>query len=285
MSGMSCTASYLAGWRSLLRNWKVLSLTYGINLLLAFIAVGPLSNLLTKSIGRTTLGDKISSTFDYTLITDIIRHEGSAFEISLAVVGSFIMLYLPWAVFYQGGYMSIIRNDNTKVKLKEFWRGGAEYFFRYLRLTIYTLGSTLLVLYILSRLLINKVQPFNLDSEGPLMTQFWGSILVFLIIAFIIGIFKELAKNLIAASDKKMISTANLLAIKGTFRSRAIFLSLINLLVLLVAAALYFLLRKLIGSHLIPAIIVGQLFLIYRLAYKYIRLASYYYYLKPKPML
>ncbi len=285
MSGMSSTASYLAGWRSLRQNWKVLLLTYGINLLLAFVAIGPLSNLLAMSIGRTTLGEKLSSTFDYTLITDIIRHEGSAFNISLAAMGSFIILYLPWAVFYQGGYMTIIRSDKQRVELKEFWRGGAEYFFRYLRLTVYTLGFTLIVMSILSKLLVNRIQPFKLESEAPLMTQFWISIFIFLTITFFVGIFKELAKNLIAASDRKMISTANTLALKGTLKSRAIFLSLINLIVLIVIAALYFLLRKIIGSYLIPAIILGQLFLFYRLAYKYVRLASYYYYLKPEPMI
>lgn len=282
MRRTSIAHAYLSGWRSLRRNWKALILTFCINLLLAFVAIGPISNLLAMSISRTTIGDKLSSTFDYTFITEIIRHEGSAFNISLAAMGSFVLLYLPWSVFYQGGYMAMIRKSSDRGELKDFWRGGAEYFFRFLRLSVYVLGFSLILLSILSRLLINRIQPFNLDSEAPIMTQFWISITLFLLVMFFVGIFKEIAKNLIAASDKTLITTANTLALKGTIKSRAIGLSLLNLLALSIVALIYFLLRKLIGSYLIPAVIVGQLFLLYRLAYKYVRLASYYYYLNPE---
>ena len=273
---------YLKGWQSLRKNWKVLILTYGMNLLLAFIAIGPLSNLLAFCIGHTTIGEQLSSTFDYTLITEIMRHEGNALNISLAAVSSFFLLYIPWTVFYQGGYMAMIRQQSRKALLRDFWRGGATYFFRFLRLSLYVLGVTFVIISILYKLLVRVINPLDLYSEGPLIKQFWISIIFFLVISFFISIFKELAKNLIAASDKPLISGTNILALRSTLKWRAIGLSLLNLLVLLMAVLLYCILRKLIGSYLIPAIIVGQLFLIFRLAYKYVRLASFYHHLKPE---
>ena len=278
----SILSLYLKGWRSLRRNWKVLLLTYGMNLLLAFIAIGPLSNLLALCISHTTVGEQLSRVFDYTLITEIMRHEGSSFNISIAAMGSFIILYLPWSIFYQGGYMALIRQDHNRAELKDFWRGGATYFFRYLRLTLYVLGFTLFIFLILFKLIVNGIQPFAMASEGPLIAQFWISVGIFFVVVFFIAIFKELAKTLIAASDKPYITTSNTLALKGTMKWRAIGLSLINLVALLLVFLLYCLLRRLIGSFLIPAIIIGQLFLVYRLAYKYVRLASYYHHLKPE---
>ena len=277
----SISTLYMKGWQSMRKNWKVLLLTYGMNLLLAFVAIGPLSNLLTYSIGQTTIGKKVSSTFDYTLITEIIRHEGSGFNISLAAIGSFIVLYLPWSVFYHGGYMSLIRQDSNRALLRDFWRGGATYFFRFFRLALYVLGLSLIILAILCKLMATNINPLKLESEGPIITQFWISIFLFLTVSFFISVFKELAKNLIAATDNPIITRTNIMAIKGTMKLKAIGLSLVNLVALLIAGLLYFLLRKLIGSNVIPAIIVGQLFLVFRLAYKYVRLASFYHYLKP----
>jgi len=247
--------------------------------LLAFVALGPLTNLLSASLSRNNLGSKLASDFDYTIITEIMRHHDVAFELSLALMASFLVLYLPWAVFCQGGFMAMIRQYPNKAPMTDFWRGGAYYFFRYLRLAVYIIALSGIILQVFQKFLLNGFSPFKLDSEGPMITKFWLLLIAFIGISILLHTIKTLSKNLIADEDHWNIGNANLKAIK-LLSARTIALQFINILVILFFAGLYFLLRKLLGSYLIPAILLGQLFLLFRMASKYVGLASFHHYLE-----
>ena len=274
-------ADYRAGWTSLTQNWRVLPLIYGINLLMAFVAIGPLTKLLSLSLSRSPLGTQLANGFDYTLVTDLIRHGDFGLQLSVAVLGSFILIYALWAIFCQGGYMALIRYSGS-APLTEFWKGGAYYFFRFLRLSLYVAGLCGVFLLILATFLRNKTNPFELNYEGTVLRQMWILLGLFLVICFLLHTVKEMAKNYIARIDHAVITTANRQALRQSASMQALGLSLINLIVLLLCTALYFGLRKICGSALLPALLIGQVFLLFRIAYKYVRLASFHAHLNRK---
>jgi len=267
---------YKKGWHLLLSNWKVILIVYGMNLLLAFVAMGPLSNALKKAFESSTLQEQFVSSFDYTLIMDFLHEYGTSVELSTAVMGYFAILYLLWSIFYTGGYLAVIRQRVHHNNSLNFWSGGAYYFFRFLRLTIYVLGIIGFVLFILSKIFSSGgTSPFVLDGEETLIAKGKFLLVIFLVVLFVIGIFKDFAKIKIAQADKFSIAQANMSATNRVFKLNTILLAFLNIVFLIFGLLLYLLLKKIMGGYLIPSLIIGQLFLLYRMAYKFVRLASF----------
>ena len=100
---------YRHGWTVLLANWRVILTVYGMNLFLAFVAMGPLSNVMKKAFGYSPLQEQFVSSFDYTFIMDFLHQYGTSVGLSMTVMGSFVVLYFFWNVFFTGGYMGIIQ--------------------------------------------------------------------------------------------------------------------------------------------------------------------------------
>ncbi len=269
---------YREGWNCLILNWRVLFLLHGLSFLMVFIALGPLSNLLKKVVEKTNYHEAIAGPFDYTLLMDIINNHGEALKLNLTLLLSFVIPFFLWLVFSSGGMMQLIKHYPRKVPLTEFWKGGAEYSFRFLRLGSYTL-SALLILCAAGFVLFSAggLSPFELESESILITKFWILLAAIGLGAFLISIFKEIAKAKIASNQDTLITKANLAAAAATFSTRAIGLGLVNLLVLIGCTLLYLLIKKLIGHWLIVAIIIGQVFLILRMALRFIMQASFYF--------
>lgn len=270
--------AYTNAWRSLFSNWKVLPLIYAGNLLIAFIAMGPLSNVVKKAIEKTTYHDGFSSGFDYTLLMDILNNYGVGVNVSMTLLVSMAIPVFLWAVFCSGGITGLIHKATPSSSFSDFWQGGAKYFFRYLRLGIYVLGILSALLFLLLTFFFSDgMHVFALESEAPARSKFFLCMIILGIICFIMGIFKELAKARIAHHNSAIISQPNSLAFLRTFRFTSIFLGLTNICVLLLLLGLYYLLRKLCGGYLVPAVIIGQLFLIYRIAHRYVKQASFYF--------
>lgn len=270
-------ANYRQGWKIFLANWKIVFVVYGMNLLLAFVAMGPLSSALGDAFEYSPLQEAFVSSFDYTLIMDFIHQYGNSVELSIEVMSSFVILYLLWSIFYTGGYMALIQNSNNKQTRQQFWSGGAHYFFRFMRLTFYTLALHGVALFILGLLFnMGGTSPLILDSEEILITKLKYLIALFMLILFLVGIFKDIAKIHISASHRRFISKANLTALTRTFKRSSVALGILNVFFLLLGGLLYVLLKKIVGDHLLPSIIIAQLFLFYRIAYKFVRLASFF---------
>jgi len=138
-TNQSALGFYRAGWKSLVSNWKVLLIMHGISFLMVFIAAGPLSNLIKTAVEKTSFHDDISGPFSYTLWRDILNNHGEAAQISFTLLLSFVVPYILWSAFCSGGIAQLIKLHPHKTSLSEFWKGGALYFFRYLRLGLYIL--------------------------------------------------------------------------------------------------------------------------------------------------
>lgn len=275
----SIWSSYKLGWKSLLCNWRAILLSYLMTLFLAFIGMGPLSNILKKAVEGTVYQDKINLGFDYTLFSEILREFNTGVSISLILMLSLMVPMFLWSVFVSGGFMALIQQYPNKTPLTDFWRGGAYYFFRYLRLGIYLMACFGLVVFLCLTLLnLGEISPFSLESEGPLITKFWLILCLLGFMGFLLGVFRDLAKINIAKLDEKLLLTANKSAFQEATQLGNLSLCFLNLFTLAIFGALYFFIKKLFSSYLWPVIILGQIFLLGRIAYKYARVASLYTY-------
>lgn len=270
--------TYRLAWQCLLLNWRIVLLLYGVGLAFSFIAMGPISNLLESVFGgRLMLNDMISS-FDYTSIVDMLNHHGTSVSISIKVIMSFLVIYLIWSVFYSGGIVELSCNRYARSSTLEFWRGGAQYFFRYLRLSIYIiLFLGILALLFGTYFTKDGLNPLQLESETFLIIRFKVLLFLLIVVLFFKSIFRDIAKVVIKHLDHHpFMFKANMISLTKTFSVSFIALSLVNLVFLGLGLLLYMLL-KLVLSSLVVAIIISQIFFIYRIAYRFVRLASFNY--------
>lgn len=271
-------SNYKRAWASLLANWKVLTVIYAVNLLIAFIGIGPLSNTVKKAIEKTAFHDSISQGFDYTLIMDILNNYELGINVSTTLLLSMGLPVVLWAIFCSGGITELVRLYPQQGLPGAFWQGGGKYFFRYLRLSLYVLTLIFGLLFILGSILLSDgLNPLAMVTEAPTVRMIFLLGITFAIALFFVGIFKELAKAKIAEDGKAIITLPNRAALFQTFKIKNILLGLLNLLVIGVALALYYFLRKLSGGSLIPAVLLGQLFLLFRIAHRFVKQASFYY--------
>ena len=277
--------AYKRGWAALKLYKMVILLVYSLNLLLAFVAVGPLSDLLSSVIGHTTLGALIENNFDFTVVTEIMRHSDVGLEISINILSSFVILYLPWSVFYQGGFLALARTYPEKVSLVEFWSGGAIYFFRFMRLATYCMLIMAAAGFLAYKLMqIGSFNPLQWESELKVISTFKILVGGIFLIFFLVATFRDAAKIFIADNNSEFILKVNIQAFKFLLSGKIILLAALNITVLALVTITYAVLRKFIGSALIPAIILGQMFLIFRMMYSFVRISSFYNYCNNKTL-
>ncbi len=252
---------------------------YIIGVAILYLGFGPISNFIDQTLGRSLqLGD-FTSRFDYDTIIDLINHYKPGVNVSINAILSTIIPYWLWSIFSTGGILKVSENRNVRSSTLKFWSGGAEFFFRFLRLKIY-IFFLLMFLLGLCYFYFSKdgLSPLKLETEGMLISRFKFIICLMTVVGFFISIFKSVAQVLIFRhAHDPFIFAANKEAIRKFFTTRFIFLSILNLLFLLLGMALYLLLKRVLGDMLVALIIVGQLFLIYRIVYRYVRLSSFNY--------
>ena len=269
---------YTAAWKCLILNWRILFLLYMFSLGLAFLAIGPFSNLMDYVYGDSLVLGDMTSRFDYSAIADMINHYEDGVQLSISTVFSFVVIYFLWSVFYTGGLIELSMHKNTRSSTIVFWKGGAEYFFRYLRLSVYMM---VIVAIILSLIFIfftkDGLNPLHLKSEDFLIFRFKVLVIVAVVVFFMTSIFRDIAKVIIRdMSHIPFILSSNVKALAQTFTWRYVALSLFNLLFLGLGFLLYILLKTFMSSTWL-VLILSQIFLIYRLAYRFVRLASFNY--------
>ena len=268
----------LCGWQFVLSCWRIVLLCLGVNLFIAIIALGPLSNILSEALSETVLHDKLNSGFDYLIVSDIIRVYSSGISASLSMIVSLVIPFFLWSVFTSGGFMGVIIHNPTKNKVIEFWKGGAYYFFKYLRFILYCLlGLLIFGAITFSIVTIGGLSPFNLESEGPLITRFYLGIAFMIITYFFIDLFKELMKVHIAKSDTRWFHQETSTSARALLAKHNLIMALMHVFIFILISFVYHLLKKLIGHWLIPMIICTQLFLFLKITFRFSKLASFHF--------
>jgi len=271
--------SYRQAWKNVLFNWRLVLLLYAILLGLSFVALGPFLNLIDNVLGSRMMLKDFTSGFDYTSISDMLLHHGVAVNLSLSVILSFFIIYFLWSAFYSGGIMEVARHRNIRSSRLIFWKGSAEYFFRFLRLSIYVSLAYIILFGLSYYFLASKgFNPLQMETENDFIIRVKITAVVILVVGFFLSIFRDIARAIIVQKPNSFFLTfTNLKALGITFFPKFIFLSLLNLFFLGLGMALYLLLKKLLGNPVWIGLLLGQLFLAYRIFYRIVRLASFKY--------
>lgn len=271
--------SYKRAWKCLKLNWRLVFLLYFALLGMTYLALFPFGHLINEVFGdRLMLQDFIGG-FDYTSIAELLNQHGVGTIVSLNAAIVFFVVYFLWSAFYTGGVLEIAHQRNVRSSRLLFWKGAAQYFFRMFRLSLYILliyGMLLALCYFFFTK--DGINPLHLDSENFLIVRFKILLLLIILVGFLVSVFRDLAKAFIVHKPETYIITfANLNALKTTFSIKSVCLALLNFFVLGFAFMIYYLLKNLTGDAVWPAVIASQIFILFRIAYKVVRIISFSY--------
>lgn len=274
--------SFLKGFYTLLNSKRIWVFQYVINLLFAILIAYPLKHLLDRTVGNSLSVERAFSKFDYTLIYDFLQNYGIGIDAVKSQSVLVFALFFLLLVFFNAGIMHVVQRYPGSYKFREFLAGGVEYFWRFLRLSIYFLLIYSILAFIGYKVAtIEGVSPFELESELGLISRSKIVLVVLAILFFLLSMIQDIIKVMITKSREPMIFRSVLSGF-GFFKKYFLqfaFLALLQLVILAIFLGTYYLFRN-ASDHsfkmFLLVFLVGQIFVIGRIALRIWRLSSVY---------
>ncbi len=197
---ISIWQAYISGIRMAWNYKKVVFFLYGINLVIAYLIMIPLSTVMSKALDNTTAALRLLEGLDMTTFSTIYSEFGNGLSLASAVFG-FGLVYLVLNTFFAGGILHLLK-ENIEFSLKEFLSGCTIYFKRFFKL----LGISLVLLLSLIIFYVIITLLFGIFTKNA-VTEFWPFILffvkLFLIVCMLamINMFFDYVKILIVSND------------------------------------------------------------------------------------
>ncbi len=196
--------AFTIGVKNAFSAWKMWLLLYVFNLLFAFTVVAPIAQYMEKKIGGSLLVEELAEGFNYTVMHDFLyNYEVSIFafvELALVVGG----LYLLLSVFAAGGMLSVFTNPDRKNYLQKFWSGGARFFWRMLRVTVYFLLIHAAVLAFFGGVFW-LFSPAEVTSELQLINLAKIILPFYVVAALTVALWQDFTKLFVVRRDEKLL--------------------------------------------------------------------------------
>ncbi len=278
---MTITKAYRSGWKKVWGNKKLWGLLYLLNFVFALLSTIPFRGFLKESLGNTLATSRMLDGFDYAFLTDFMREYGNGISVILNLSLGIILLYFIFSIFWMGGILNILKNEDETYSFQKFWQGSAFYFWKLLRLTFYFFIVHIFVLGVFALIFLRKgVSPFELDSEIEIINSILITVPIYLFFATIIAMIQDYAKAHILHHDTTFITRPIKNAIQFTFKNfrKCLGLYLLNLLTFLAFFGIYWILSNSFKSDTTATIVllffIGQAFIIARIAIKLLNIGS-----------
>ena len=273
--------AYKNGWRCTLSHYRIILFIFLVNLVLAFIAISPLSMAIEDAFDSNGQLGQLMSSFDYALVSDFLRLYRLNVSSAIGFIIPLSIIYLIFYSFIYGGLARIAINGMDRMEFSTFLSSCARYFWKMLVLTLLTIIVFGIVFFILFKFFAQEgFNPFALESEMGLISRFWISISVLILVFFILTTIRDFTKISIVEDLSRRLMPSVREGFSRTFKPVNLVLSMLNILVLIVILYAYHRFKISVGEFSLSVLLIGQLIIIFRIAYKLIRLASFSFILK-----
>lgn len=278
---MAIIKPYRSGWKKVWKNKKMWVLLYLLNVVFALLSAVPFLGFLSESVGHTLANSKMLDGFDYTFISDLMREYGSGLSVILNLSKGIILLFFLFSIFWMGGILSILKNEENDYSFRKFWQGSAVYFWKLIRLTFYFTFFQIVILGFFAFLFLQQgVSPFEVESEVSIIKSIMILLPIYLLFATIFFMIQDYAKIHIVHDETKFIFQPIKNAFRFVFKNfrKCFGLYLLNLLTFAVFFSIYWILSNSFNSNSTPTItllfLIGQTFIFSRIAVKLLNLGS-----------
>lgn len=278
---MNLFKSFLGGLKKASGAARIVSIIYGITLLLGLILAFTFNSVITKNFGGRLELYSLYHDFNFTIYSDFMNQYGNFFRPLISMMIWFGFFYFFFTVFFSGGILKLWEDSSLKNKVHVFFVGSAKFFFRFLRLGVYILLFQIIVFAIIAvgfsaifkRELPNSTEP-KLFSILVVWTLIHAVFFVF------ISIVSDYAKIILVKEDSKKVWrslwTSFKFTLKKLYLTYPLYIMLLVIPGLLFAA--YIWIEGLVGMttflSIVMMFLVQQIFIWLRLFIKVWILAS-----------
>jgi len=280
---MNILKSYTEGFKKTSGIVRVVTIIYGITLLLGLILALTFNSVLTKDLNHRSELYNLFHDFNFTVYSDFMNNYGDIVRPLISIMIWFGFFYFVFTVFFSGGILKLFEGSSIKSKAQAFFAGSAKFFFRFLRLGIYILvfqGIVFAVIAIGFSSIFNRALPVSTEPQLFTIIVVWAA--VHFIFFIFISIVSDYAKIILVKEDSKKVWRAIRSSFKFTVKK--LYITFPLYIILLIAPALlflvYFRLEEFIGmtssAGILIMFIVQQVFIWSRLFSKVWILGSGY---------
>ena len=174
---MKIIEAYINGLKTTVKSYKMITLVYTVILFLGLVVAIPFFFGLKSAVGMTISPAKLLKEFDYTSFVEIMKNHGEEIRSSITQGAWIVVLFMVLSIFLTGGILRTLRQGHKKFGLYNFFAGCGKFFYRFLRLSIYSL-----VLHFLLALIIYI--PFGIIVSAGFEHSFTEKTIFYIFMAF-----------------------------------------------------------------------------------------------------
>ncbi len=283
-------STYLSGIRLLFFRWKAWAIVFIANIIFAFIIARPFGALLDKVGANNEAALGGLSKFDTDFIVDVLNNFGPEINLIIGQAFFIVVLYLILNIFLSGGIIESYVYLFQRFTFGEFLSNCAKHFWRMMRLALYFIGVQILVAGVMFAIYSKLgLSPFELESEGELIFQTQIMLGIFVILMVWIDMVNEYAKVRVVLEKNRRFILPTLIDTKF-FCLRHFFpillLFLLCMLTFIAFLGIYTTLNDMFAmtsmSSLILALLIGQLYLFFRVGVRLLFTSTAIDYLRSK---
>jgi hypothetical protein len=217
---MGIFKSYISGLKNTGSEVKMVLVIYFLTLILALLVVLPFKSMMSDSVGHSMSAYKLLSEFDYTVFKDFQLQNAEVIKYFQKHFIWFGLFYLMSSIFFTGGILSAFNNRKNKFSLKLFFGSCAEYFWRFLRLGIFSILLQIIIAVIIysSFRIVFFGLVESVKNEVDIITIVSIAIVIHLMFALLLMIISDYAKILIVQNKSTKVLRSYGEAIKFTFK-------------------------------------------------------------------
>lgn len=280
---MKVIQAYVKGWLRVFNSKRIVGVMYLLNFVLALLSAIPIKGLLGSTVSNSLSLGRSKGGFDYTFLNEINQQYGDRISAILDQTLLFVLLFVVASVFMIGGVLHVFKKDQLNYRLGNFWRGGLKYFGRLFRLTCYFLlvhGLVFLIFFKIFSVMCDGLNPFNMRSEEQMIHAGMILLPIYLIFFTLIALIQDFAKVHLVHTQPKLLFQTFWGSFKLVFKNLGKFfgLYLLNIITFFAVTGVYWLASSqtegITNSAVLFTFILGQIFILARIAMKLLNLSS-----------
>ena len=253
----------LTAWHFAITNWRMLVLLYAVNSLFAYLLLTPIRLGLSRALDHRLTPD----TINFTLLSDLLSNQSLLLNGQLGLILFGLIAHLLWLVFATAGIThSVIEVTNS---LRDFWIGGYRLFWRFLRLTTYTLlifGGILFIAVMLFN--FGETNIFMIESEEIFTRRLTYLVPLISLLYTFVKLWNDTLKLNIARSEQTWFFREALKTWRKIFNWKLIAVFIINICIVLLLAVALLTIKSIINGQVAIIFAISQVLLLVRLTYK-----------------
>ncbi len=146
---MKIIKAYKSGFKVTINSLRLITIGYLFLLIPGLLIALAYWSSFKSAIGNFIAPGNLLKGFDYTAYTELMRFEGEKINAAISQAFLLVIFYIFVGLFISGGIIFSLNDKNSKSNLLSMLTGGSRFFWRFLKLNLYSMVVHLIIMAII----------------------------------------------------------------------------------------------------------------------------------------